>query len=186
MINGHQSPRGRVRMRTVFPCEWGDCQKMSEKTHVKYTVSSTYAGIKKTPEYPLQKKKGRTNAKFDSHPGLVFVLVQFKSSLISCKLNWKGARLIPSQVRKRIHIPSTVQPRFFYFAFKILNADKILLPGSRASFFYIWSLLTYLYWFHCLTEEYQDRLTPPVSAGLTENDVLSAMEIISTVICHEM
>ena len=37
-------------------------------------------------------------------------------------------------MRKRIHIRSTVQPRFFYFAFKILNADKILLPGSSASF----------------------------------------------------
>ena len=29
---------------------------MSEKTHVKYTVSS-YAGIKKNPEYSLQKQK---------------------------------------------------------------------------------------------------------------------------------
>lgn len=105
---------------------------MSEKTHVKYTVSS-YAVIKK-PWISVAKTKGRKNGKFDSHPGLVFVLAQFKSSLFSCKLNWKGARLIPLQMRKRIHIPSTVQPRFFYFAFKILNADKILLPGSSASF----------------------------------------------------
>ena len=45
---------------------------MSEKTHVKYTVSS-YAGIKKNPEYPLQKQKE------EKMPNLTLILDLFLS-----------------------------------------------------------------------------------------------------------
>ena len=164
-------------MRRLSKNEW----KNARKIHCFLLCRN-----KKTLNIRCKNKRKKKNAKFDSYPGLVFSLRNSKVAYFHVSWTEKARDWFRCKWEKEYIFLLLFSLAFSTLLLKYLMLIRSFYQDPVLLFCYIWSLLTYLYWFHCLTEEYQDRLTPSVSAGRTEYDVLSAMGIISTVICHEM